>query len=73
MGKKRVAIFPLFEEVRRVTASLSDEQMGKAIRYALNSYYDGQNEAETDPLTQLAADMLLDQANRYDLMESRVL
>ena len=66
MGRKRMPIFPLFEEFRRVTASLSDEQMGKAIRYALACYYDGQSDTETDALTRLAADMLLDQAARYD-------
>lgn len=67
MGRRREPIFPLFEEVRRVTSSLSDEQMGKVIRYALNRYYDGESGAEEpDALTKLAATMLLDQAYRYD-------
>ena len=66
MGRKRVSIFPLFEEFRRVTASLSDEQVGKAIRHALSRYYDGEEDAETDGVISLAAAMMLEQAARYD-------
>lgn len=71
MGRKRVPIFPLFEEVQRVTASLSDEQMGKAIRYALACYYGRKTDSEPDALTKLAATMMLDQAARYDSFRER--
>ena len=66
MGRKRVAIFPLFEEVRRITATLSDEQMGKVIRRALDAYYGGESVADGDGMVQLATTMLLEQAGRYD-------
>ena len=66
MGRKRMEIFPLFEEVRRVTASLSDEQMGKVIRRALDAYYGGESVADDDGMVQLATTMLLEQAGRYD-------
>ena len=66
MGRKRMEIFPLFEEVRRVTASLSDEQMGKVIRRALDAYYGGESVADGDGMVQLATTMLLEQAGRYD-------
>lgn len=66
MGRKRMAIFPLYEEVRRITATLSDEQMGKAIRRALDAYYGGESVADGDGMVQLATTMLLEQAGRYD-------
>ena len=66
MPRKRVPIFPLFEEVRRVTATLTDEQFGKAVRHALFRYYGGEEQEETDGVICLAAAMMLDQAARYD-------
>lgn len=66
MPRKRVQIFPLFEEVRRVTAALTDEQFGKAIRHALSRYYSGEEQEETDGIVSLAAAMMLEQAARYD-------
>lgn len=66
MPRKRVPIFPLFEEVRRVTATLTDEQFGKAIRHALSRYYSGEEQEETDGIVSLAAAMMLEQAARYD-------
>ena len=66
MARKREPIFPLFEEVRRVTAALTDEQFGKAIRYALSKYYGNEECSEPDTLTMFAATMLLEQAARYD-------
>ncbi len=66
MPRKRVPIFPLFEEVRRVTAALTDEQFGKAIRHALSRYYCGEEQEETDGVISLAAAMMLEQAARYD-------
>ena len=66
MPRKRVPIFPLFEEVRRVTAALTDEQFGKAIRHALSRYYSGEEQEETDGIVSLAAAMMLEQAARYD-------
>ena len=66
MSRKRVPLFPLFEEVRRVTAALTDEQFGKAIRHALSRYYDGEELEENDGVIALAATMMLDQAARYD-------
>ena len=66
MGRKRMVIFPLYEEVRRITATLSDEQMGKVIRRALDAYYGGESVADGDGMVQLAATMLLEQAGRYD-------
>ena len=66
MGRKRTVIFPLYEDVRRVTALLSDAQMGKAIRSALDAYYNGESVADGDGVVQLASTMLLEQARRYD-------
>ena len=66
MPRKRVRIFPLYEELRRVTAALTNEQFGKAVRYALSQYYDGEEQKETDCVISLAAAMMLDQAARYD-------
>lgn len=71
MARKRVPIFPIFEEVRRITAELSDEQFGRAIRYALNCYYGNEEPLETDDLTKFAAKMLLEQAARYDEFRDR--
>lgn len=65
MARKKVPIFPLFEEVRRVTEELSDEQFGRAVRYALSCYYGYEEPEETDALTKFAAKMLLEQASRY--------
>lgn len=66
MPRKRVRIFPLYEELRRVTAALTNEQFGKAVRHALSRYYDGEEQEETDGVISLAAAMMLDQAARYD-------
>ena len=66
MGRKRMVIFPLYEEVRRITATLSNEQMGKVIRSALDAYYGGESVADDDGMVQLATTMLLEQAGRYD-------
>ena len=66
MSRKRMVIFPLYEEVRRITATLSDEQMGKVIRRALDAYYGGESVADGDGMVQLATTMLLEQAGRYD-------
>lgn len=66
MARKRNPIFPLFEDVRRVTASLSDEQFGQAVRYALGTYYGDFAPDEPDALTKFAATVLLEQAARYD-------
>ena len=61
-----MVIFPLYEEVRRITATLSNEQMGKVIRRALDAYYGGESVADDDGMVQLATTMLLEQAGRYD-------
>lgn len=66
MPRKRVPIFPLFEEARRVTATLTDAQFGKAIRHALSRYYGGEEQEESDGIVSLAAAMMLEQAARYD-------
>lgn len=66
MPRKRVRIFPLYEELRRVTATLTNEQFGKAVRHALSWYYGGEEQEETDGVICLAAAMMLDQAARYD-------
>ena len=66
MPRKRALIFPLFEEIRRVTATLTDEQFGRAIRHALSRYYSGEEQEETDGIVSLAAAMMLEQAARYD-------
>jgi uncharacterized phage protein (TIGR02220 family) len=61
-----MVIFPLYEEVLRITATLSNEQMGKVIRCALDAYYGGESVADGDGMVQLATTMLLEQAGRYD-------
>ena len=66
MSRKRMVVFPLYEDVYRVTASLSDEQMGKVIRCALAAYYGGESVTNDDGMVQLATTMLLEQASRYD-------
>lgn len=66
MARKRERIFPNFEEVRRITASLSNEQLGNAMRVAWDLYFDGVTSLEVSPLDRLVADMLLEQAARYD-------
>lgn len=66
MPRKKVQIFPLFEEVRRVTSTLTDAQFGKAIRIAFSKYYDGIEQKEDDGVVSLAAAMLMEQAARYD-------
>jgi uncharacterized phage protein (TIGR02220 family) len=66
MPRKKVRIFPLYEELRRVTAALTNDQFGKAVRHALSRYYDGEEQEETDGVISLAAAMMLDQAARYD-------
>lgn len=71
MARRRIPIFPIFEEVRRITAELNDEQFGRAIRYALNCYYGNEEPQDTDALTKFAAKMLLEQAARYDEFRDR--
>lgn len=66
MPRKTELIFPLFEEVRRITAPLSDEQLGKAIRHVLSQYYGGEEPAEMDCAISVVANMMLEQAARYD-------
>ena len=66
MPRKREMIFPLYEELRRVTATLTNEQFGKAVRHALSRYYGGEEQEETDVVTCLVAAMMLEQAARYD-------
>lgn len=66
MPRKTELIFPLFEEVRRITAPLSDEQLGKAIRYVLSQYYGGEEPGEMDCASSVVANMMLEQAARYD-------
>ena len=66
MPRKKEPLFPLYEEVRRVMAALTDEQFGKAVRNALSRYYDGEEQEEADGMVSLAAAMMFDQAARYD-------
>ena len=66
MARKRERIFPNFEEVRRTTASLSNEQLGNAMRVVWDLYFDGSTSHEVSPMDRLVADMLLEQAARYD-------
>lgn len=66
MARKRIPIFPLFEDVRRVTASLSDQQFGQAVRYAMNTYYGVEEQEKPEALVEFAATVLLEQAARYD-------
>lgn len=66
MARKRIPIFPLFEDVRRVTASLSDQQFGQAVRYAMRIYYGVEEQEKPEALVEFAATVLLEQAARYD-------
>lgn len=66
MARKRIPIFPLFEDVRRVTASLSDQQFGQAVRYAMSTYYGVEEQEKPEALVEFAATVLLEQAARYD-------
>jgi len=66
MARKRVQIFPIFEEFRRLTADLDDAQFGKAVRHALGVYFGDQLDEEPDALVKFVSKLLLDQANRYD-------
>lgn len=66
MARKRLPIFPLFEDVRRVTASLSDQQFGQAVRYAMGAYYGVEEQEKPEALVEFAATVLLEQAARYD-------
>lgn len=66
MARKRIPIFPLFEDVRRVTASLSHEQFGQAVRYAMGTYYGEPELEKPEALVEFAATVLLEQAARYD-------
>lgn len=66
MPRKTEIIFPLFEEVRRIAAPMTDENFGKAIRYALSRYFDGEEPEETDCAISVVANMMLEQAARYD-------
>ena len=66
MARKRIHIFPLFEDVRRVTASLSDQQFGQAVRYAMSTYYGVEEQEKPEALVEFAATVLLEQAARYD-------
>ena len=66
MAHRNERIFPNFEEVRRITASLSNDQLGNAMRVAWDLYFDGATSREVSPMDRLVADMLLEQAARYD-------
>lgn len=66
MSKNREKIFPIFAEVRKITAVLDDQQFGQTMRYALDCYFDGSNRPDPEPLVKLASDVLLNQAARYD-------
>lgn len=66
MSRTRERIFPIFEEVCRVLAPLSDEQLGKTIRYVLGSYFGVEVQFEPDVAIMVSVNMLLDQAARYD-------
>ena len=66
MARRNERIFPNFEEVRRITASLSNDQLGNAMRVAWDLYFDGTTSREVSPMDRLVADMLLEQAARYD-------
>ena len=66
MARKRVQIFPIFEEFRRLTADLDDAQFGKAVRHALGVYFGDQLCEEPDALVKFVSKLLLDQATRYD-------
>ena len=66
MARRNERIFPNFEEVRRITASLSNDQLGNAMRVAWDLYFDGATSREVSPMDRLVADMLLEQAARYD-------
>lgn len=66
MARKRVQIFPIFEEFRRLTADLDDAQFGKAVRHALGVYFGDQLCEEPDALVKFVSKLLLDQAARYD-------
>ena len=66
MARKKMLIFPLYEDVRRITAILTDDQMGKTIRQALACYYDGERNENGEDLVKLATAVLLEQAGRYD-------
>lgn len=63
---KRIIIFPLFEEMYRTTAHLTDAQLGKAIRCAMSRYFDGKEDAAPNALTRFASEIMLEQAARYD-------
>lgn len=66
MARKRMQIFPIFEEFRRLAADLDDAQLGKAVRHALGVYFGDQLGEEPDALVKFVSKLLLDQANRYD-------
>ena len=66
MPRKAEVIFPFYEEVRRITAPLTDEQFGKAIRHVLSQYFDGEEAEETDGAISIVANLMLEQAARYD-------
>lgn len=66
MARKRMQIFPIFEEFRRLTADLDDTQFGKAVRHALGVYFGDQLDEEPDSLVKFVSKLLLDQATRYD-------
>lgn len=66
MARKRMQIFPIFEEFRRLTADLDDTQFGKAVRHALGVYFGDHLDEEPDALVKFVSKLLLDQAARYD-------
>ena len=66
MARKRIQIFPIFEEIRRLTADLDDAQFGRAVRHALGVYFGDQLCEEPDALVKFVSKLLLDQAARYD-------
>lgn len=66
MARKRMQIFPIFEEFRRLTADLDDTQFGKAVRHALGVYFGDHLDEVPDTLVKFVSKLLLDQAARYD-------
>lgn len=66
MARKRMQIFPIFEEFRRLTVDLDDTQFGKAVRYALGAYFGDEPGEESDILVKFVSKLLLDQVSRYD-------
>ena len=66
MSSKAMMVFPLYEEMQRITASLSDEQFGQLIRYGMACYYNGQTRESEDPVVRVLGVVLMEQVSRYD-------